>query len=53
MAVLERGYTVVRNPATGKIIRSVDQARADDYLDVILKDGNLNVKVLDVKGGNA
>ncbi|HZX46482.1 MAG TPA: exodeoxyribonuclease VII large subunit [Clostridia bacterium] len=53
MAVLERGYTIVRNPATGQIIRSVDQARADDYLDVILKDGNLNVKVLDVKRGNA
>lgn len=53
MAVLERGYTIVRDPATGQFIRSVGQVRVDDYLDVILKDGTLNVKVSDVKGGNA
>ncbi len=53
MAVLERGYTVVRDPSTGQLIRSVGQARVGDYLDVMMKDGTLNVKVLDVKGGNA
>jgi exodeoxyribonuclease VII large subunit len=53
MAVLERGYTIVRDPATGQLIRSVGQARVDDNLDVVLKDGTLNVKVLEVRGGNA
>lgn len=53
MAVLERGYTVVRDPSTSQLIRSVGQARVGDYLDVMMKDGTLNVKVLDVKGGNA
>ncbi len=53
MAVLERGYTVVRDPSTGQLIRSVGQARVGDYLDVMMKDGTLNVNVLDVKGGNA
>ena len=53
MAVLERGYTIVRDPVTGQVVRSVNQARVEDYLDVILKDGTLNVKVIEVKGGNA
>ena len=51
MAVLERGYAVVRDPQTGKTVKSVVQAGKDNRLDVLLKDGIINVKVIEAKRG--
>jgi exodeoxyribonuclease VII large subunit len=51
ISVLQRGYAVVREPVSGKVIRSVEQAKAGSDLDVLLRDGTINVKVLKAKRG--
>ena len=52
MAVLGRGYAVVRDPVSGQAVRSVEQARVGSNLDVMLRDGTINVKVLKAKRGS-
>jgi exodeoxyribonuclease VII large subunit len=51
LAVLDRGYAVVRDTHTGKTVKSVAEAGKDSRLNVLLKDGNINVRVLEVKRG--
>jgi exodeoxyribonuclease VII large subunit len=45
LAVLERGYAVVRHEVTGRIVRSVQQVRAKDRLSVRVRDGDFEVRV--------
>ncbi len=51
LAVLDRGYAVVRHEAMGKIIKSVTDTSEGSTLDILLKDGTLGVNVLEVKRG--
>lgn len=51
MAVLDRGYAVVRDPGTGKTIKSAVQVKKEDPLDVLLRDGTIKVKVFEAKRG--
>jgi len=44
LAVLERGYAVVRHAKTGAIVRSVKQVKAGDPLSVRVKDGEFEVR---------
>ncbi|BBB92920.1 MAG TPA: exodeoxyribonuclease VII large subunit [Methylomusa anaerophila] len=48
LAVLSRGYSITRN-AGGEVIRSVDQIVPGQYLEIILKQGQIDVNVLSVK----
>ncbi|MDR1310013.1 MAG: exodeoxyribonuclease VII large subunit, partial [Deltaproteobacteria bacterium] len=49
LAVLTRGYSVVTGP-DGRVVRSADQVRADDRLDVRLARGHLKAVVSQVVG---
>ncbi|MCI0355643.1 MAG: exodeoxyribonuclease VII large subunit, partial [Acidobacteria bacterium] len=44
LAVLERGYAVVRQEKTGKIVRNVKQVRSGDRLMVRVIDGEFRVR---------
>ena len=44
LAVLERGYAVVRHEKTGKIVRSVKQIKPGDELNVRVSDGEFGAK---------
>ncbi|HJW82909.1 MAG TPA: exodeoxyribonuclease VII large subunit [Anaerolineae bacterium] len=44
LAVLDRGYAVVRQAKTGTIVRSVKQAKAGDRLNVRVSDGEFEVR---------
>jgi len=46
LATLKRGYSVVRN-VSSQVIRSTQQVKAGENLEVILSDGRLNVRVID------
>ena len=43
--ILERGYSVFRDPATGHVIANVDQARPGDQGEVILLDGTIECQI--------
>ena len=45
LAVLERGYAVVRHQKTGKIVRSVKQVKTGDKMQVRVSDGEMGVRV--------
>jgi len=45
LAVLARGYALVTEPRTHAVVKSVDQARVDDDVDVRLADGSLRCTV--------
>lgn len=47
LRVLERGYALVSDAATGALISSVREARADQSLKIALRDGSLAVHVND------
>jgi exonuclease VII large subunit len=44
-AVMARGYAVVRQRRTGIVVRSVEQARAGDELDIRVYDGEFPATV--------
>jgi exodeoxyribonuclease VII large subunit len=44
-AVLARGYAIVTNPETGKVVGSVSDAKKDDNLKIRVKDGEFDAKV--------
>lgn len=46
MKVLGRGYSVVRQTDDGRIVRSSEQVRIDDDLEIILAKGKLGAKVI-------
>jgi len=49
LAVLQRGYSVTRIPATGQIIRSADHAPPGQTIETILHHGRLLSKVTEAK----
>jgi len=49
LAVLNRGYTVLKNADTGDTVRSIDEINQNDLLENILKDGSAFVRVEDMK----
>ena len=49
LAVLQRGYSVTRIPATGQIIGSADQAPPGQTIETILHRGRLLSKVTEAK----
>ncbi len=51
LAILDRGYAMVRHGQTGETIKSVGGVDKGCTLDVLLKDGTLDVSVLEVKRG--
>jgi exodeoxyribonuclease VII large subunit len=48
LAVMSRGYGIVQD-AQGRLVRSVDQVRTGDVIDVRLKDGALGADVREVR----
>lgn len=48
---MERGYTVTKTKEN-KVLSSVKDVNINDKLDILFKDGNLDVKVLNVKEKN-
>jgi len=51
LAILARGYSIVRTPA-GKIVRSAQDVLPGQQLSVIMHRGSLTVQVLDIKEEN-
>jgi exodeoxyribonuclease VII large subunit len=51
LRVMERGYAVVRRLEAGEIVRSVEEVRIGDALEVCLKDGILRVQVAAKESG--
>jgi exodeoxyribonuclease VII large subunit len=49
LKIFERGYSVVRNPE-GRIINSLEQVKVGDLLEVSLKGGKANCKVISTNG---
>ncbi|HEV2125616.1 MAG TPA: exodeoxyribonuclease VII large subunit, partial [Chloroflexota bacterium] len=49
MAVLGRGYAVLRDSTTHAVIKSAGQTAAGQHLDVLLGDGSLKVTVLETE----
>lgn len=49
LAVLGRGYSIVKSEKTGEVIRGSKQVRTGDALEVKLHKGSLGCKVTDVK----
>lgn len=45
LATLERGYAIVRDAASGALVRSVAQTRAGQMLDLRLTDGEVGVRI--------
>jgi exodeoxyribonuclease VII large subunit len=52
LAVLERGFAIVRHP-DGRLVRSVNQVKAKDDLQVRVSDGQFEVRVEDTGGREA
>lgn len=51
LSVLERGYAVVRDVKTQRTVKTVEQVKEKDNLDLLFGDGTINVEVLKVKRG--
>jgi exodeoxyribonuclease VII large subunit len=49
--VLERGYSIVKDVESGKIIRKAKDTAPGKKLEIILAQGKLLVKVLEVEDG--
>ena len=45
LGTLHRGYAVVRQAATGQVVRSVRQVEADDQIDIQVSDGDFGAAV--------
>ncbi|MFI3329840.1 MAG: exodeoxyribonuclease VII large subunit [bacterium] len=48
LSIMDKGFSLVQNKE--KIVRSIDDVKVDDTLTVSLKDGKLNVKVVEKNG---
>jgi exodeoxyribonuclease VII large subunit len=53
LEVLARGYSVVKNPDTGKAVKSVDEVEKGRSLSIIMRDGEINARVLKIRRGSA
>jgi exodeoxyribonuclease VII large subunit len=51
LATLERGYAIARHLGTGKVVRSVAQVVAGDWLEVRVSDGQFESRVEQMSGG--
>ncbi len=49
LAVLNRGYAVLKNKKTGETVRSINDIRRNDLLETVLKDGSASVRVENLK----
>jgi exodeoxyribonuclease VII large subunit len=49
LGILKRGYSICRDPATGRLIQSSRGVRAGDLLEVILGEGSLNCQVRETR----
>jgi exodeoxyribonuclease VII large subunit len=45
LATMQRGYAVLRRPATGEVVSSVSQVLQDEQLEALLSDGRLKLQV--------
>lgn len=45
LAVLERGYAIVRRAADGRVVRAAGELAVDDRLDLVLRGGAVRVRV--------
>ncbi len=46
LGILERGYSLVMDPSTGEVVRSVHQVSTGEQLNVRVSDGSFQVKAL-------
>ena len=44
LATMQRGYSIVREPATGRVVASIEQVAVGARLEVLLRDGTLDVE---------
>lgn len=51
LAILKRGYSICRDPATGRLIQSSRGVREGDGIEVILGEGRLNCQVQETREG--
>ncbi len=49
LAVLNRGYAVLKKEKTGETVRSINEIRRNDLLETVLKDGSAYVRVENLK----
>ncbi len=49
LAILNRGYAVLKNMETGETVRSIADIRRNDLLETVLKDGSASVRVENLK----
>lgn len=47
LAVLERGYAIVTQASSGKVVKAADQVTAGDALDVQVREGRFKVEVVE------
>lgn len=52
LAILRRGYSICRDPDSGRLIQSSRSVREGDLLEVILGEGSLNCQVRETKHGD-
>ncbi|MEA2084136.1 MAG: exodeoxyribonuclease VII large subunit [Thermodesulfobacteriota bacterium] len=45
LAILGRGYSIARSAVTQRIIRTIDQVKAEDPLEILLQKGKIDCKV--------
>ena len=45
LKTLTRGYSVVQNESTGKVIKSINDVKKDDRIDLVLSDGKIKAVV--------
>ncbi|MCE5329112.1 exodeoxyribonuclease VII large subunit [bacterium] len=48
--ILSRGFSIVKNKKTGKIIKSINDINIDEIMSVLLRDGLIDSKVIIKKG---
>ena len=51
MAILKRGYAVIKAVPTGQMVRSVDELKSDDMIEAVLADGSVTANVIELKKG--
>lgn len=51
LAVLQRGYSLCCDPVSGRMIRSTRDVEQGDRVDVILSEGSLDCRVIDMREG--
>lgn len=52
LTILSRGYSVVKNETSGKLLKSVSGVKIDDILEITVRDGKINCIAKEIKGEN-